>query len=203
MNVCQSMLLAVKAQCFGFYCFRISHGTSLSILLILAIVHLQVPASADNSIDSSTDSADDQSAGHSSVRLSDNLSADSPLLGDKRLFISGKQRLLIDNNQRVAPVSPGSLPSAEIETQIPLQPLTQKVEIRVKRTLSVDGLVLRPDGSVDVWVNGSLAGQQSNNHIRLVRATTSGPVVLNAYGKRYELYPGQRQVVSFVKKVDL
>ena len=203
MNVCQSLLLNVKAQCFGFPRFRISHGTSLIILLILVIVHLQVPAYADNSIDSSADSADDQSTDHSPVRASDNPSTDPPLLGDKRLFISGKQRLLIDNSQRVAPVSPGSLPSAEIETQIPLQPLTQKVEIRVKRTLSVDGLVLRPDGSVDVWVNGSLAGQQSNNHISLVRATTSGPVVLNAYGKRYELYPGQRQVVSFVKKVDL
>ena len=203
MNVCQSLLLNVKAQCFGFPCFRISHRTSLIIQLILAIVHLQVPAYADDSIDSSADSADDQSTGHSPVRASDNPSTDPPLLGDRRLFISADRRSLIDSSQVVAPVSPGSLPSTEIETEIPRQPLTEKVEIRVKRTLSMDGLVLRPDGSVDVWVNGSLAGEQSNNDIRLVKATTSGPVVLNAYGKRYELYPGQRQVVSFVKKVDL
>ena len=203
MNACQSLLLNVKVQCFGLHCFRKSYGTSLNILLILAIVHLQVPAYADNSIDSSAGSADGQSTGHSPVRASDNLSTDSPLLGDKRLFISADQRSLIDNSQRVAPVSPGSLPSAKIEAEIPRQPPTEKVEIREKRTLSMDGLVLRPDGSVDVWVNGSLAGEQSNNDIRLVKATTSGPVVLNAYGKRYELYPGQRQVVSFVKKVDL
>ena len=203
MNVCRSLLLNVKAQCFGFRRFRTSHGTSLIILLILAIVHLQVPANADNSIDSSADPSDGQSTGHSPVRVSDNPSTDSPLLGDKRLFISADQRSLIDSSQVVAPVSPGSLQSAEFETEIPRQPPTEKVDIRVQRTLSMDGLVLRPDGSVDVWVNGSLTGQQSNNDIRLEKATTSGPVVLHAYGKRYELYPGQRQVVSFVKKVDL
>ena len=205
MNECRCRKVSANACCCGkSTVVRFLGAAAFALLLWTA------PAYAEKTVHSSIDRVSDQVVGpspakpaiQSTERLTERSTGQIPVLGNNRLFISGEQRSLFDKSDVVEAVAPEGLPPEKTEAEIVKQPLTNKIVASRTRVLSLDGLILRPDGSVDVWVNGSLIGKQSNNGIKLVKAAISGPVVLSAHGQRFELYPGQRKIVSLASGVN-
>ena len=195
MNKCRIRSVKVNARGSG----RMQLLRS-GVILAHTFLLLPVLCYADSGVASPSDPVPVQITGSSSVNATTQepkrSSEQQPALGNNRLFISSEQRRLVDTSNDIEASPPEGLAPVNIEPEVIQQPFIKKLVKPRNRVLTLDGLILRPDGSVDVWINGSLIGSHSNNGIKLVWATASGPVVLQVQGQRYALYPGQRQFVS-------
>jgi len=113
-------------------------------------------------------------------------------LGENRLFISGAQRSYLDRQAVVVPVP------RVVESPVTIEPEVEPVRLpAVKsmpatvRKIYLNGLVLRPDGSADIWVNGTIVNDKSD--IKILGASSAGRVVLKVQGRRIALYPGHQR----------
>lgn len=116
-----------------------------------------------------------------------------PSLSGYRLFIDDAQRSQLDASgstqapsisvaqTEVAAVAPTEVVPSAVEKEVLVRPVAYRF----------DGMLVRPDGTMAIWINGSLL-EKDHPEISASMVSTAGPLLLRAYGQEFLLRPGQK-----------